>query len=123
MRKKIKLIYWRDVANFGDYIGPFLVERLSGIKPMYKRRWWGYADYFKELYRIFRYRQWHDLQELTHPFEKTLLSVGSILKYANPGAVVWGSGFMSDKDYLNYSTIKVSAVRGCKSANKLNRGG
>ncbi len=117
--KTIKLIYWLDVPNFGDYIGPFLVAKLTGVSPIYKRRWWGYKAYFKELYRICRYRQWFDLKSLTHPFEKTLLTVGSILKYANPGAIIWGSGFMSEKDELSSRYVKLYSVRGCKTANKL----
>lgn len=121
-RKTIKLIYWKDVPNFGDYIGPFLVEKITGFKTIYKRRWWGYKAYFKEIYRIFRYRQWNDLPSLTHPFEKTLLTVGSILKYANPGAIVWGSGFMSEKDKLSTKCLYVKAVRGCISASKLGGG-
>ena len=51
-----------------------------------------------------------DMRHLTHPFERVMLGVGSILKYANYNSVVWGAGYIN----TNHKTTprKIKAVCG-----------
>ena len=121
MTKPIKLIYWRDVPNLGDILSPYIVKELSKREIVYKNRWWGWKYYLKELWRISINRQWMDMRHLTHPFERVMLGVGSILKYANYNSVVWGAGFMNNHDTTKARNI--IAVRGCLSASKVGEGG
>ena len=121
MTKPIKLIYWRDVPNLGDILSPYIVKALSKREIVYKNRWWGWKYYLKELWRIIIHRQWMDMRHLTHPFERVMLGVGSILKYANYNSVVWGAGFMNNHDTTKARNI--IAVRGCLSASKVREGG
>lgn len=116
---QIKLIYWKDVPNIGDLLSPYIISKLSGRKIIYKRRWWGWKPYMKEIRRIFVHRQWQDLSDLTHPFERVVLGIGSILKYANYNAVIWGSGFMNSNEILRTEKGKILAVRGCLTAKKI----
>lgn len=117
--KSIKLMYWKDVPNIGDLLSPYIMERLTGKRIIYKRRWWGWKSYLKEISRIFIHRQWQDLPDLTHPFERVVLCVGSILKYANHESVVWGSGFMNNSELTKAQNINIFAVRGWLSAQKV----
>lgn len=75
------------VNNFGDLLGPRIVERLSGVK----------SD---------------------HVERRSLLSVGSVMQFAEPGDVVWGSG-VNAKLRLRRSNpdriFDVRAVRGLLS--------
>ena len=116
---KIKLIYWKDIPNIGDLISPYIIGKLSKRNIIYKRRWWGWKPYFKELWRIIIHRQWQDLTDLTHPFERIMLGVGSILKYANYNAVVWGSGFMNSNESARVAKKNIYAVRGRLSSDKV----
>lgn len=118
-QRKIKLIYWKDIPNIGDLLSPYIISKLSNREIVYKRRWWGWNPYFKELWRIFIHRQWQDLTDLAHPFERIMLGVGSILKYANYNAVVWGSGFMNSNESTKTALKNIYAVRGCLSSNKI----
>lgn len=96
-----------------------IVGRLSGRHVIYKRRWWGWRYYFKEFFRIVIHRQWLDWNDFLHPYERVLLSVGSILRYVNNSSIVWGSGFMNESDTLIGRSPKIYAVRGYLTANKL----
>lgn len=121
-QKPIKLIYWKDVPNLGDLLSPYIIGKLSNRDITYKRRWWGWKPYLKELCRIFIHRQWLDLPDLTHPFERVALGVGSILHYANYNSIVWGSGFMNDHESTNTKKKNIRAVRGWLSASNVGGG-
>jgi pyruvyltransferase len=79
------------VNNFGDLLGPILVRRLLDLS---------------------------GLKETAAPEPGRLLSVGSILHYAQAGDVVWGSGVNGKRSSLpsNASRLRVCAVRGPRSA-------
>ncbi|MET4059719.1 hypothetical protein ABIB35_001251 [Arthrobacter sp. UYP6] len=94
------LAWWDKRPNFGDAIGPWLVERIVGAKPINGR----------------------NLHLPTPP----LFTVGSILSWVEQdGTTVWGSGLMaplSDADVERLSTRKgvaIKAVRGELSRNEL----
>jgi pyruvyltransferase len=76
----------RPVNNFGDLLGPIIVERM--------RR----------------------LAELSHETSTAgrLLSVGSVLHFARDGDVIWGSGVNGKvpRDSYAFSRLDVRAVRG-----------
>lgn len=92
----------KRVDNFGDLLGPLLVERIAGL----------------------------DAKQGVVPVRaKTpvLLTVGSILQFAPPGAVVWGSGVnfkLASKLPTGLHTLDIRSLRGPHSARAiLARGG
>lgn len=89
----------RLVNNFGDLIGPLLVERMLGnVVPT---------------------------RDGMTP-APVLVSVGSILHFAPPGAVVWGTGVnfkLSSKLPAQLATLDIRAVRGPYSARAITAGG
>lgn len=118
-QKPIKLIYWKYIPNLGDLLSPFIIAKLSNRNILYKRPWYGWKPYFKELKRIVIHRQWLDWQDFTHPFEKVVVGVGSILHYANYNSIIWGSGFMNDHESTQAKRDNIKAVRGWLTANKV----
>ncbi len=87
-----RCLYWwahpGKVFNFGDWVGPFLHECLTGRRPV-------------------RYRPKFS------PFGRTTFTAGSILRWIRRprSAVVWGSGIMSAADRFP-APRRVLAVRG-----------
>ena len=88
------LLYYSDFSkNWGDYINPFLVEKISGKKTVS----------YKRIYNIKN--------------KKKLTGVGSILHH--PGladAVIWGSGFIHPVDSLKELPSEILVLRGKHSA-------
>lgn len=85
--KHIK-IWWHDnegVSNFGDLLGPYIAEKLTGKKAKFypSSRW---------------------------PWPKTYMIVGSILGAANRNCIVWGAGMIDRTDKIGKA--KFLAVRG-----------
>lgn len=77
-------MWWPISNNFGDLIGPYIAQKITGRRVMYTELSADYPHY------IFG---------------------GSVLNHANPHAVVWGAGLGSITDGVNQAcTIK--AVRG-----------
>ena len=80
---------WYVPRNFGDWITPYLFERLSGRAPRHRR------------------------PEQLEPGERVLFGAGSILRHLRrPGvAVVWGSGIIAGTDRFA-APLRTHAVRG-----------
>ena len=77
-------LWWMESpypGNFGDVLNPYLVERLSGVPPMHAPRGSG------------------------------ILAIGSVIKFARKGTVVWGSGTPRMTDKLAPDAV-YRAVRG-----------
>ncbi|WP_338749879.1 polysaccharide pyruvyl transferase family protein [Janibacter alittae] len=92
--------WWDNRRNFGDAVGPWLVDRITGRTPVNSRR------------------VGHD--------GPTVLSVGSIVAFLNRDhAAIWGSGLMRplSGDRLErlkgYDDVSVHAVRGHVTAAEL----
>ncbi len=47
------------------------------------------------------------------------ITIGSILTYSRNYTIVWGSGFLNEKQQMKYGVKKIYSVRGPKSYNKL----
>lgn len=75
--------------NWGDSLNPFLIEKLSGKKPLLSR-------------------------EVINLKNQSVYSViGSILgSFPSKNLVVWGSGFISSSSLFNVKPKKICAVRG-----------
>lgn len=82
-------------TNFGDALSPFLIERLCGVTVH-----WADPDQW------YRYPRFH-------------LCIGSILGRAKPNAIVWGSGFGTSENTLSQPPLRICAVRGPASREKL----
>lgn len=79
----ININFFETTQNWGDTINLYLLEKISGKKPV-----------------------------VASPAQQHLLAVGSILRIANQNSIVWGSGFISKKGNIKYKPLKVCAVRG-----------
>ena len=91
---KVHLYWWEDSnvtfkKNFGDVLGPYLVEKLTGKLPI------KISHPSMRRYKYF----------ITH-----YLTAGSIISNANANSIVWGSGIIR-KDQI-IPPAKYSAVRG-----------
>jgi len=92
---KIPLFWWSEVylmnkqkENYGDLLGKYLVEKITGKEVVFKRT------------------------KKAHIFDskKVLVTIGSILPNINKRCVVWGSGIISKSDEVENATFL--AVRG-----------
>lgn len=99
----IPLFYWsskifegKDQENYGDILAQYIVEKVSGRKvnffnaPKQRKKW------------------------LKKPY---LMAIGSIMRYAQPKASVWGSGIISREDTFAKATFH--AVRGPLSRKRI----
>lgn len=86
-------LFWYDrVTNFGDLVGPYLFEKITGKQPVFKT------------------------PSNNNP-ETTTLAVGSIVNLTKRDTVIWGSGIMS-RDTFFVKPVKTLAVRGPLTRNK-----
>ncbi|MBD0833097.1 polysaccharide pyruvyl transferase family protein [Aestuariibaculum sediminum] len=95
-KNRIRLFWWSEVfiqkktkENFGDLLGKYLVEKITGKQVVFTRP---------------------DSISISNWFTPIYLTVGSILTYANTNCIVWGSGIIS-KAY-NTKPAQFLAVRG-----------
>ncbi|MBO8476283.1 MAG: polysaccharide pyruvyl transferase family protein [Bacteroidetes bacterium] len=115
----INLVYWDDVDNWGDFLSPYIIGKLSGLPVRHKK-----------LYLLGRKGQLQllgnfilgkvvkeDLLKTLFFFERNLLGIGSILSKGNKRSIVWGSGFINSNEC--FSGGKVYAVRGKLSNEKI----
>lgn len=79
----VAINFFETTKNWGDTINLYLLEKISGRKPV-----------------------------VSSPTQQHILAVGSILRIANQNSIVWGSGFISQKGNIKYRPLKVCAVRG-----------
>lgn len=96
MTKALRLFYWsskvfenKPQENYGDILSAFIVKSISSRSVVFFNAPKQRTKWFKRSY---------------------LMAIGSILKYASPKAVVWGSGIISREDTFGEATF--CAVRG-----------
>lgn len=102
---RVNLIYWKN-TNFGDELGPALIEEFSGRKVQYKDIGINRIDRLKAVLKL-------DLKKVNtiyFPHQKVFSSIGSILSWLPKGTIVWGSGFMNSNE--KFKGGKILAVRG-----------
>lgn len=114
--EKIKLVYWNK-PNFGDMLSPYIVEKLSRKKTVYKSGYLGKLKSFKRLIKYLVLFQFKNISSILFPWEKNLLGIGSIISCGNEHSIIWGSGFISEKE--DFHGGKVFAVRGKFTDDKL----
>ncbi len=96
MEKKLRLFWWSEIKiqkkqkeNYGDLLGKYLVEKISGKRVEFTwPKKWSYKDLKSPVY----------------------VTVGSILTHVNHKCIVWGSGIISRS--LPGKNAKFLAVRG-----------
>ena len=94
--KRIRLFWWNEVEiqgkakqNYGDLLGKYLVEKISGKKVVFS--WpntFSFYDFFAPIY----------------------VTIGSILTHVNKKCIVWGSGIIAKEFHVKKA--KFLAVRG-----------
>lgn len=95
MKKKINLVYWAERKNYGDYLSPFIVQKLTGCKVRAK----DVCYLQKPLTIILRdfLKKGHLNLRFSHrflPFEKNYVCIGSIMGQGNNNSHYWGTGFL-----------------------------
>jgi pyruvyltransferase len=99
----LRLFWWNEIKimrkqkeNYGDMMGKYLVERISGksVDWVFPKRF-SFKNYFDPIY----------------------VTIGSILSHVNENCIVWGSGIIS-KEYT-IKKAKFIAVRGPQSRQHL----
>ena len=103
LKNTLRLFWWNEIKiqgkskeNYGDLLGKYLVEKISGKKVVFGwPKKFSFYDFFRPIY----------------------VTVGSILSQVNSKCIVWGSGIIS-KDYP-IKKAKFLAVRGPQTRNYL----
>jgi hypothetical protein len=103
MGKKIRLYWWSEIfiqkkpkENYGDLLGKYLVERISGKKVVWVRApKWNFFNLFYPLY----------------------VTIGSVLAHINTYCIVWGSGINLKEEQIANATF--IAVRGPLSRKRI----
>lgn len=86
-----RIRYFDSVANWGDHINPYIIEKMTG----------------------------KTILQSTFGWTEHLLAVGSILRNANSNSIVWGSGFISKTSKFRGTPKKIAAVRGPLTGQRL----
>jgi pyruvyltransferase len=128
IKKKELFLFWYKIdgkrQNFGDVLGTYLIENLSGLKVVYVPIVFSsLIDFVRYIYGIFKgYNSFVDLGSLFRSRfskSKTLISIGSIIglykksNYYN----IWGSGII-DRN-VDVKDANFLAVRGKYTQNRL----
>lgn len=123
--KKINLVYWDVVSNFGDLLSPFIVNKIlkGKYQIVHKNTCRStYLQWLKVIFKLILHYHKADTIDFLRPYEKSLFAIGSILTYANKKSIIWGTGFMNEND--DYAGGIVRALRGHLSNKKvMERGG
>lgn len=83
-RRRVPTYWWLRRPNFGDLLGPAVLHRQLGVRPVWVSR----------------------------EYAGKVLSVGSILFALQEGDVVWGAGLMGDRRRRPPAGVEFRAVRG-----------
>ena len=116
-------MFWHKVPfgkkNFGDVLGPYIVEHLSGKEPMYTPllhtglNQTFVLTYLRAIYnrKLSVREMYYNIQYLLGKKHKLLITIGSVIDwYTNPDCEIWGSGIMSR--HCQITNAKFHAVRG-----------
>lgn len=114
--KKIKLVYW-IYPNFGDALGPFLVNKLSNKEIIHRNLYKNFTTLLRSLPRSIKSRNFSTYKHLLFPWERNFLTVGSIISRGTKFSKIWGSGFMNENE--NFNGGEIYAVRGKFTKEKL----
>ncbi|MEF2621744.1 MAG: polysaccharide pyruvyl transferase family protein [Xylanibacter rarus] len=117
---RIKLVYWNE-PNFGDMLSPYIVGKLSGQEIINKELYHNMKDCFRNLIKKIFCFKFKEISSILFWWEKNLLAVGSIISTGNKHSVVWGSGFINEKQ--TFKGGYVCAVRGKYTNEKLKKEG
>ena len=116
-------MFWHKVPfgkkNFGDVLGPYIVERLSGKKIIYTPLLHtGFNKLFALTYLRAIYNRklsvkemYYNIQYLITKKQNILITIGSVIDwYTNPNCDIWGSGII--KKNCQITNANFYAVRG-----------
>lgn len=121
-RDKINM-FWHKVPfgkkNFGDVLGPYIVENMSGKEPIYTPLLHKgltkifILTYLRAIYnrKLSVKESYYNIQYLIGKKPNLLITIGSVIDwYTNPDCDIWGSGIMSRSSKI--SNANFYAVRG-----------
>ena len=123
MKESIK-VHWCYIDNFGDALNPYLLEKLTGKKVVYRN--FENPNYKKEfklfIKSILKFKA-YDFNRLRSfdENENVVLGIGSLLNRSRPRFHIWGTGYMNQHERAKGGILY--AVRGRYSAEKLHSEG
>ncbi|HCI9340280.1 TPA: polysaccharide pyruvyl transferase family protein [Klebsiella pneumoniae] len=123
MMETIK-VHWCYIDNFGDALNPYLLEKLTGKKVVYRN--FDKPNYKKEIKLLiksllkFKSYDFNRLRAFDEN-ENVVLGIGSLLNRSRPRFHIWGTGYMNQHERAKGGLLY--AVRGRYSAEKLHSEG
>lgn len=117
--RNINLVYWRNSANFGDALSPWILKKLMDCNICPKDHYSGLINSLKTLLYAILHADLKSIKRILWPWQKNMICVGSVITYGNLNSLVWGSGFMNYSDSLTYLPKSIFCVRGPLTAEKL----
>ena len=113
-------LFWAKCNNFGDELSPYIINKLSGEKVIYRRNF-SYDKFIPDVLRFVKslfIRRKIEVDCLKYSFtKKVIISVGSVINESTDQCLVWGSGIISKDTIIKGGTF--SAVRGEKTRERL----
>lgn len=116
-------MFWHKVPfgknNFGDVLGPYIVENMSGKEPLYTPLLHKGLNrvfiltYLRAIYnrKLSVREMYYNIQFLTNRKHNLLITIGSVIDwYTNPDCDIWGSGIMERNGQITNANFH--AVRG-----------
>ena len=101
MDNKYLYAHWCYCNNFGDALNPYLLERLTGKKVKYCNT---ERPKLKQEIRMMlssiKHLRRYDFRRMKQPVldEPVLLGIGSIMSRSHPNYLIWGAGYMDNKE-------------------------
>lgn len=115
----LKVVAWTHDENFGDALGPVLISRLATSRVKEKGATMDFKGAILSVGSRLRRHRSHPFTQPVWPWDTNLiLSIGSIMQFANKETIVWGTGCISPWDTPS-GVKEVRAVRGPLSAQRL----
>lgn len=106
--------------NFGDDLSPYIISKLSGEKVVLRKPF-SLSRFSLDFLRFFKKLLFKGLVDWSllaySPFNKVIISIGSILEESTSNSIVWGSG-LGSKD-IKIKGGEFLAVRGPLSQKRL----
>jgi len=118
-KDKTKNIWWWQAdshCNFGDELTPYIITKLFDVKIHKAYNETLYLNSKEKIISLF----YRSLKKIGIPIvyrPKVYFIIGSIIRFATPNSIIWGSGIIARNDIVEQS--KVLAVRGYETIKRL----
>lgn len=97
MRKKIIRVFYFENNNLGDFLSKWLIEKLSCEEVKFKTPP-AMRIFFKRIMLLIYYVLFNRKEvkyitrDMSFPFKKVIIGIGSLLEHSTPRCICWGTG-------------------------------